>query len=161
MVKVNKIDRSGEIKKAIEALKRKEVLVGIPQAESSREGEGITNAELLFIHTNGSPIRNIPPRPVIEPAIEDDKAVISKLMGNATKHALNGEETAAMKELEKAGLEAQSASQDWFDNPKNGWPPNSPSVMAAKIKKGSTDPKPLIDTGELRKSITYVVRDKE
>ena len=49
-------------KKAYEFLVSHDVLVGIPQETSPREGEDVTNAELLFIHTNGSPIRNIRPR---------------------------------------------------------------------------------------------------
>jgi hypothetical protein len=134
------------------------VLVGIPQERNARPEDGsITNAELLFIHTNGSPKMHIPARPVIEPAVEDDKVVISNLLGEAVKALLDGNKTLMREYLEKAGLEGQGASQDWFDNPKNNWPPNSPSVIKAKEKKGSTDPKPLIDTGELRKAITYIV----
>ena len=51
--------------KAIKFLKQNEVYVGIADDTTEREEEGtkeITNAELLFIHTNGSPINNIPPR---------------------------------------------------------------------------------------------------
>ena len=43
----------------------------------------------------------------------------------------------------------------WFENPQNGWPPNSPRTIR---RKGSDQP--LVDTGEMRKAITYVVRDK-
>jgi hypothetical protein len=145
------------IKQAFKDLRNIDVLIGIPQAEDSRAGE-VGNAELLFIHTNGSPLRNIPARPVIEPALEDDAPVITDILAEATKAMLEGNEDKAFTLLEKAGLEGQGASQDWFDNPKNGWAPNSPTVIAAKLKKGGTEPKPLIDTGEMRKSITYVVR---
>ena len=74
---------------------------------------------------------------------------------------MDGNEAESIKQLEKAGLEGQSASQDWFTNPKNGWPPNSPAVQEAKLKKGADEPKPLIDTGELRKSLTYVIRERK
>ena len=46
-----------------------------------------------------------------------------------------------------------TAKIEGFENPKNNWPPNSPRTIA---KKGSDVP--LIDTGELRKSITHVIR---
>lgn len=159
-IKNNKVK---QVKQTLNTVIKKDVLVGVPQEKSSRpeEGEEITNAELMFIHTNGSALRNIPQRPVIEPALEDDRETISKIMKSALQALLNGDEQEYLKQLEIAGLEAQSASQDWFDNPKNGWPPNSPRTIRAKIKKGSTEPKPLIDTGELRKSIVYVIRDKE
>jgi hypothetical protein len=49
----------------------------------------------------------------------------------------------------------QNIVRAWFVDPKNGWPENSPITIAAK---GSD--KPLIDTGELRKAITYVVGDR-
>ena len=149
------------MRQAFKELSKMEVLVGVTQEKATRPGEPVTNAELMFIHTKGSPINHIPARPVIEPALEDDKQTITELLGEAVKATLEGNEELAKQKLEAAGLEGQGASQDWFDNPKNNWPPNSPAVQEAKRKKGSTNPKPLIDTGELRKSITYVVRRKE
>jgi hypothetical protein len=155
--------KTNSINAKVKDIPKLEVLVGIPQEKSSRpeENEGITNAELLFIHTNGSPLNKVPARPVIEPAIEADKELIGTLMGEALKAFLDGDEVVAQEYLEKSGLEGQGAAQDWFDNPNNGWAPNAPSTKKAKIKKGSTDPKPLIDTGELRKAITYVIRERE
>lgn len=135
------------------------VYVGIPQKNSSREdnSEGITNAELLFIHTNGSPINNVPARPVVEPAIEDDQERLTRMLTQSYLLAFSGRIQDALLQLQKTGMRAQNIARNWFVNPKNGWPPNSPGVQAAKRKKGSTNPRPLIDTGELRKSITYVV----
>lgn len=149
-----------EIVKALEKLSKTKVLVGIPQEKSSRPGEPLTNAELCFIHTNGSPLRHIPARPIIEPAIKDDEETISFILGEALVQAMNGNMEQAMQKLNQAGLEGQGASQDWFTNSKNNWAPNSPYTAWMKRKKGSTDPKPLIDTGELRKSITYVIREE-
>ena len=173
-----------EIQRSLEELKKMDVLVGIPEEKSSRPDEGINNAELAFIHTNGvrrkamredmaddilrhgyhkaydmyiqahgSPLWHSPPRPIIEPAIEADKEKIAELMGEAAKAILDGDSDRAKEYLNKAGLEGQGASQDWFTNPENGWAPNSPLTVEAK---GSD--KPLIDKGELRKAITYVVR---
>ena len=69
----------------LDFMKENEVYVGIQQKESKREDEQITNAELLFIHTNGSPINNIPPRPVIEPAIKHDSERLSGMMKKAAQ----------------------------------------------------------------------------
>lgn len=184
-VTVSSSSRENEIKKLLEKIKTMDVLVGIPQAEDARQGDAITNAELMFCQTNGirkkamrmdmegnikkhgyskaykmyiqangSPLWHSPPRPVIEPAIEADKEAISGLLKDALKAGLDGNLELAKTFLDKAGLEGQAASQDWFDNAANGWAPNSPLT----IEKKKSD-KPLIDTGELRKAITYVVRD--
>lgn len=148
--------------KALHFMKNNSVYVGIPQEETSREGsKDVTNAELLYIHTNGSPANNIPARPVIEPALKDDSERLSAMMKKASKLVFNGNKEEAIKQLKLVGMRGQNVSRKWFVNEKNGWPPNSPSVYRRKLEKESTDPKPLIDTGELRKSITYVVETKE
>jgi len=142
---------------ALEKLENTEVLIGIPEDEGARQdGDGINNAQLLYIHTHGSAVNNIPARPVIEPAIEDDKNIIGDLLGQAAQAAMDGNEGGMMAALEKAGMRGQNAARDWFDNPKNSWKANTPETIE---RKGSA--KPLIDTSELRKSIIYVVEEKE
>lgn len=136
------------------------VYVGVPEDESSREDEDITNAELLFIHTNGSPINNVPARPVIEPALREDSVRLSSMLGKAFVYALQGKFEFASEQLKKTGMRGQNVARAWFTNPKNNWPPNAPSVVRAKLRKGSTNPRPLIDTGELRRSITYVIYER-
>jgi len=156
---VTTVDKIGKVAKAMNFMMENEVYVGISDETTTREkGEPVTNAELLFIHTNGSPVNNIPARPVIEPAIKDDKERLSKMMESAFLTAEKGDTEGALRKLKLAGMRAQNVCRAWFVNPKNGWPPNSPGVAARKRAKGSTNPKPLIDTGELRKSITYFVR---
>lgn len=136
--------------------KNKEVLVGIPQQSTSRLNSEINNAELLYIHTHGSPRRNIPARPVIEPAIKHNQKKIMFQFEKATKAMALGKIDDAERYLITTGLAAQNAARDWFTNPANGWAANSPVTIALK---GSSQP--LIDTGALRKSIIYVVRDRE
>ena len=156
---VTTVDKIGKVAKAMNFMMENEVYVGISDETTTREkGEPVTNAELLYIHTNGSPVNNIPARPVIEPAIKDDKERLSKMMESAFLTAEKGDTEGALRKLKLAGMRAQNVCRAWFVNPKNGWPPNSPEVAARKRAKGSTNPKPLIDTGELRKSITYFVR---
>ena len=145
----------------LDFMKENEVYVGIQQKESKREDEQITNAELLFIHTNGSPVNNIPPRPVIEPAIRSDRKRLSSMMKQAAKYALDGMKSEALRQLELVGTRGRDVSKRWFVNPDNNWPPNSEAVQERKRRKGSTNPRPLIDTGELRNSISYFVRTKE
>jgi len=122
-------------------------------------GKTYHKAHEMYLQAHGSPLLNVPPRPIIEPAIEDDKILISQILGEAMTAFLDGDLQLGNEKLNHAGLEAQTACQDWFDNDgKNGWQENSPATKAIKLKKRGTEPKPLIDTGELRKSITYVIR---
>lgn len=150
--------------KAMQFIRNNEVYVGIPQDENKRkeENEEVTNAELLFIHTNGSPVNNIPPRPVIEPSIRNDSDRLNSMMKKAAELAFNGDEQGAVNQLKKTGMRAQNVSRAWFVNPGNGWPPNSESTIRKKKKgkKEGHELRPLIDTGQLRKSITYFVKTK-
>ncbi len=130
------------------------VFVGIPQEKSSRKRGVITNAELAYIHTHGSELRNIPARPIIEPAIEvkETKDAIAQELGEAIASKLDRKDQEAMRHLKRAGMMGQNAARAWFEDPRNEWAPDSPSTIA---RKGSD--RPLIDTGQLRKSIIYVV----
>jgi hypothetical protein len=116
----------------------------------------VNNAQLLYIHTNGSVLKHIPARPVIEPAIKDpdNQALFMPEFEAAAKTALNGKPEQVDKHLRRAGLIGQNVCRAWFVNSKNGWAPNAPSTIAAK---GSS--RPLIDTGAMRKSITFVVSE--
>ncbi len=109
----------------------------------------------MYIHTNGSPANNIPPRPIVEPAIQDSKEEIGTLLKEAILKALEGDTDGAMAGMERAGTQGENAVKGWFTNPKNNWAENAEST---KKRKGSS--KPLIDTGQLRKSITHVVKKK-
>ncbi len=142
------------IQEAIKELKKHDVLVGIPQEKSSREGSGkVTNAELLFIHTNGSPARGIPPRPVLQPAIENDKERVGEMLGKAINAATSGKIEEIVPALERAGQYGENVCKAWFTNAANNWKPNSEETIE---RKGSS--RPLIDTGQMRKSITHVVK---
>lgn len=177
------------ITKKLSELTRKRVLVGVPAERSARPevGEKINNAELLYIQSHGvrkksmrdemqqhidagmkysaahslyiqshgSPLWQIPPRPVLEPAIEDSKGPIAKQLKQSYKAALDGNKQEVENSLHKAGMVAENAAKAWFENPANKWPPNSPKTIK---KKGSDSP--LIDTGEMRKAITHVIREE-
>lgn len=158
-------DNWNSLIRAMNFIRNTEVYVGIPDEQNKREEESaeeITNAELLYIHTNGSPVNNIPARPVIEPAIRKDSDRLENMMKKAAELAFDNKEEEAINQLKKTGMRAQNVSRAWFVNQENGWPPNSDSTIAKKSKgkpKGYV-PRPLIDTGQLRKAITYFVKTK-
>jgi hypothetical protein len=144
-------DRVTETIRALQALAKKECLIGIPEATSSRPGEPITNAELGYLQETGSPANHIPARPFLVPGVvkvQAAAAVILRKGAEATLDQGQPVETA----LDKAGTLAENAVKRMFTAADNGWAPNAPSTVA---RKGSD--RPLIDTGELRRSITHVV----
>ncbi|MFV3013564.1 hypothetical protein ACLD43_17575 [Clostridium botulinum] len=176
-------DLTKDIKKSLEDLAKKTVCIGVPDSTEHPDGK-ITNAELLYIHThgvrdttmrrkmqhdldsgipyskahemyvheNGSPLWNSPPRPVLEPAMDNSKEAIAEQMAKVAEAALDNNNLSV--ELEKVGMLGQNIARDWFTNPENKWHKNSDNT----IKRKGSD-KPLIDTGELRKSITYTIKE--
>lgn len=118
-------------------------------------GKKYSEAHSLYIQSHGSPLWHIPPRPVLEPAVEANKDRIARPLQRAVTAGLKGDDLRMDQELEKAGIVAENAAKRWFENPENGWPPNAPATVKAK---GSDSP--LIDTGEMRKAITHVVVER-
>jgi hypothetical protein len=119
--------------------------------------EDVTNAELLFIHTKGSPLKRIPARPVLEPAIEADgnrQAIAAELAGSV-KANIEGNGELATKKMKRAALAGQNAARAWFTDDRNEWEPNKPSTIK---RKGSA--RPLIDTGALRAAIVGIVKEE-
>lgn len=153
-IKVRK-DITKQVKKNLLDFSKLDLLVGVPQEKTEREGnsEPITNAELMFIHTNGSPIRNIPKRPTIEPTIEENKERISEMFKTAVNKILDNKGD-GRADLEKIGLWTVNKIKAKFGS--DELVPNAPSTIAQK-----GDNNPLIDTGQLRNSITYVIRRKQ
>lgn len=148
-------------------LKANRVLIGIPQASG---GHGnVTNAELAYIHSKGSPRLHIPARPFLEPAIEQAKDQIADKMKAAAEMAVAGDIGAAMTALNEAGQYGENATKEYMSGGhfapnapitvEGGWMRNRISNKPFKVKgKGSSQP--LMDTGSLRSSITHVIESK-
>lgn len=152
------VDNMAQFEKAIDLLKRKEVLAGVPEAKTRRKGEPINNATLAYIHDKGSPSQNIPARPFMEPGIKDVQGKIEQKLLSAGQAVLENNPTKAMNQLEAVGLIAQNGIRNRINS--NIPPPLKPATLAARRRRGRTGTKTLIDSGQLRNSITYVVRDK-
>lgn len=187
-VQVTEVDK-GDLKRILEALKKlseDELLVGVSaDTAGSGRGEDINNAELAYIHTNGvraagmksetdkaveegtpyplalqayikehgSPAYRVPPRPFLEPGIEKHLDMVESGMKAALLDVLDGGDGRAQRE--RLGATMAAKVQAYFQED-NGWPPNAPSTIK---KKGSAQP--LVDTGALRQSITYIIRPKD
>lgn len=145
-------ERLAQVRKLLSARRGKRARVRL--AAVNKAAPTVNNAELMFIHTNGSLLRHIPRRPIVEPAIEDrDNAdAIAAELRLAGEAALGGKDDQVLRQLKLAGQVAENAVKAWFTNPRNGWAPNKPSTIRAK---GSS--RPLIDTGALRQAVRSVV----
>jgi hypothetical protein len=133
------------INAAIADLKDAAVFVGIPEAKADRKRKTIgaqkqayiTNAGLLYIHTNGSQLKHIPARPVIEPAIEagGNKLKIESLLFLAAQARLDGKKAECNRYIKMTGQFASNAAKLWFTSPLNGWPQNAPDTIRRKLGK--------------------------
>jgi hypothetical protein len=127
------------------------------QARLKKAAESdVTNAELLFIFSKGSPLRKQPARPVLEPAIEfpANKKIISRELAASCKASIAGDHALAVRNMKRAALAGQNAARGWFVNPANNWAPNAPST----IKRKGSD-RPGIDTGAMRAAIVGIVEE--
>lgn len=142
--------------------------VGIPEKNAGREDGKMNNVQLAYIHSQGSAKMGIPARPFIEPAIEleENREKIARQYKAAFLAALDGDAGGALAALNKAGMEAENAVKTYMGSGalapnapitvNGGWMRNKVSGKLFYVKgKGSTAP--LIDTGALRSSVTYVI----
>jgi hypothetical protein len=181
-------DRMAQFQKGLKILAGMDVLVGVPEdkaarrpAEDDEDAPPINNAALAYIHDRGAPEVNLPARPFMAPGIKAAQPRIAASFRLAAERALAGASPSSLvANLTAAGLAAQSAIRAVINA--GPPPPLSPNYLRARDRKklaqlrrqkGMTpelyraareallaDRKPLVDTGQLRNSINFVIRDK-
>lgn len=134
-------------------IRRMDILVGIPEEANAAHG-AMDNASLLYLHENGSPGGMIPARPVLQTGIHNPEfqAQAQAMYRQAFVAALSGGAQMAKNIYERIGIQGANAVKQQFGVI---GPPLKPATVARK-KSSAT----LIDTGQLRNAITYVVRPK-
>lgn len=142
-----------KINGGVEALKKRvkipgTVDVGIIDAGEHPSGD-ITVAGIGFVHEFGS--ATVPERSFIRSTIQKRKKDIISLQKKLLKKISNGQ-MEVKKGLELIGEFTSAAIKEKIIAIKS--PPNTPATIAAK---GSSNP--LIDTGQLKNSITYKVNE--
>ncbi len=166
----------------LEALARKQVLVGFPEGDQKsmrQEEPGLTNASIAYIQDRGAPEANIPARPFMIPGVEAAAEQISSRMFAVARKAAkpDGDVVEVEDGLSRAGIAAVSAIRKRINE---GIPPplsdRTVAARAARGRKGAmwemawraagAPPgvdlaKPLVDTGQLRNAVTYVIRSKK
>lgn len=164
------VDNVNKVIRSFGQLAFTNVLVGIPQSEAERdEGENskqpVTNAQLAYIHTHGSPVNNIPARPFIQPAVKDNIEVIRALQKQIVEASVEGKKDRVKKLNNRLGMLVAAKAKQYITH-SGKLAPNSPYTIARKKAKAyhqknkriaAKEPKPLIDTGQMLNAITYVV----
>ncbi|MDN7820710.1 hypothetical protein [Burkholderia vietnamiensis] len=155
-----KIDRLDEVLKSISGLVQKQVLVGVPDSTAGRkdESEPLSNAEIGYILEHGSPANNIPERPHLVPGVQDARPKFEPQLQKGVEAALDGDLEKVNRSLNRAGLAAQNSVRAKINS--NIPPKLADSTLAARRRRGVTRENTLVDTGQYRNAITYVVRKK-
>jgi hypothetical protein len=178
-------DEVGDVFKALKKMTGKHVLVGVPEETASRPEDEINNAAIAYIHEFGSPNANIPARPFLLPGVKSALPEATSQLKLAAIAASNGNQKKADAYLASAGQIAVNIVKRTF-MAGEGWPPLKPETVARRYKeRGDLKPRPgelqyleligqgasaeqaqqatgihpLPNTGELLRSITYVVRE--
>lgn len=168
-----------DILQAVGELSKMDVLVGIPHGEVRTDSDGLTNAQIGYLQETGSPAMNIPDRAFLVPGIEQVQEQVGDKLVKAVDVAFAGNSQKMMKLLESAGMVAMNSVRAYFVN--GDFAPLSLATIRARARRSSrsrngakkylkqlesgpadTDlVRPLIDTGELRKSVTYIIMKKD
>lgn len=137
----------------LEKFKPHSVQVGIFGDKDSRNDSGVSNAELGFIHEMGAPTRGIKPRSFLRmPIMHFGKEIYAKALKDTGKLITTA--SAYVQFLNQIGRSATDVIQQAFETGGFGsWQKNSPATIK---RKGSA--MPLIDTGQLRRSILWRVK---
>lgn len=152
-------DTAQSVLAALKTLANKDVLVGIPESKDERDDGDIGNAAIGYINENGSPAQNIPPRPHLKPGVKSVEQEFTPHLKAAAQKALEGNPEGAVTSLDHAGTVAANGVKRYITI--TGFTPLADATIANRLRRGRTGNKPLIDTGEYRRSITHIVRDKD
>lgn len=127
----------------------KRVLIGVPAGKS--EEDGTSMALVAAVNEFGSADGKVPERSFLRAGLRHGFYAITRLNVASLHEVSQGRMTAEMA-LERTGMVAAGAVKKYI--PVGEFVPNAPSTIKAK---GSS--KPLIDSGSLRQSITWVVEE--
>lgn len=182
-------DSVTRVVRSINELVGKQVLIGIPDSTTDRDDDDekgpITNAALGYIHENGNPATNLPARPFLVPGVKSVEDVAVAELKKAAQVSLDGDARKADVYLNRAGFIGMNGAKQEISYA-NFEPLKPASVrsrryarktqslredekqylklvgqgMSAEGAQNVTGIQPLINTGQLRNAINYVVRNK-
>lgn len=178
VVVVNRQSVAG-IHDALAELASNEVLVGFPEDTTERDEEdtSLTNASLAYIHDTGMPEQNIPARPFMIPGVEQGLPKAAEALKSTARAVLTSKSReVASAGLHRVGLIVQAAIRGKINE--GVPPPLAKSTLQERARRGRKGAKqelelrargeapsvqfakPLIDTGQMRNAVNYVIRKR-
>ena len=145
----DKITADGKkLQKILKELADKEVRVGFQQGKTTEE-DGTDVCDIAAWNELGTV--NMPSRPFLRMSVDDNSDKINSFMSAQKRSIINGE--SAGRILMKIGIFQIDLIQEKITE--GSFAPNAPSTIKAK---GSS--KPLIDTGRMRQSVNFEIKQK-
>ena len=148
--------------KCIDYLRGNKVDVGLTSSASGR------SFFLLGIHSRGSPVMRIPPRPIMPQAVERDdlKQEMGEYLLDACKAAFDGDMAGTVAGLENCGQRGADGIRGYIDG--GIAPPNSPVTLSGgwiynRVAKkgvhvgGKGGSTPMKDTAQLYNDFDYEI----
>jgi hypothetical protein len=179
------VDNFKKLTQSVEALTNTVVMVGVPGDKGGRKEGEISNVDLALIHDRGAPEAGIPARPFMEPGIKAVKGQIVTEFQNAGKAILSGGKFGSAKSVEgylnriglicvrsiraviTAGIAPELAPSTIRGRINRIKGKARRKKIAAELASGTPASRqngeegvflPLVLSGQLRNSITYVLR---
>lgn len=146
---------------AMVELSNQKVMVGVPAEEALRkpdpeEPKPVNNAFLAYIHENGAPEIGLPARPFLKPAILEMRSEIRDRLMKIGRKALAGDRAGVDAGFMALGLRAQAAVRRKITT--GPFKELAARTLAHRRARGRTGDRPLVDTGQLRQAINFVIR---
>lgn len=175
------IDNLPELMLAIKRLGRDEVLVGVPADNTDRDDplskeQGITNAAIAYIQDNGAPEQRIPARPFMIPGMEASTERVTALLATTARYTLAGQPAKIDEGYMRVGFEVVKnitgvirggiapalAERTLVERARRGRKGAQTELdrRARGLGPSMRFATPLMDTNEMLKSITFVIRAK-
>ena len=145
----DKVTADGKkLQKILKELADKEVRVGFQQGKAAEE-DGTDVCDIAAWNELGTV--NMPSRPFLRMSVDDNSDKINSFMSAQKRSIIKGE--SADRILKKIGIFQKDLIQEKITE--GSFAPNAPSTIKAK---GSS--KPLIDTGRMRQSVHFEIKQK-
>lgn len=145
----DKVTADGKkLQKILKELADKEVRVGFQQGKATEE-DGTDVCDIAAWNELGTV--NMPSRPFLRMSVDDNSDKINSFMSAQKRSIINGEP--ADRILKKIGIFQKDLIQEKITE--GSFAPNALSTIKAK---GSS--KPLIDTGRMRQSVNFEIKQK-
>ena len=149
----------------LQYLRKNKVDVGLTSNASGRSWF------LLGIHTHGSPVMQIPPRPVVQPALHREglQQEMSGFLMDSCQAAFDGNMAGTVAGMEGCGKRGADGIREYIDEGIS--PPNAPVTLSGgwiynRVAKkgvlvsGKAGAKPMFDTGALYNDFDYEITSR-